>query len=89
VHRKLRRMIAIAKDFANTWVGRITSLAQSAEKFKRYFLLGEPRETKLHVAFIKAQNILHRMPCNPEFVAEREAEDFAKHLKAEVEKHGG
>ncbi|HEV2495867.1 MAG TPA: DUF3037 domain-containing protein [Terriglobia bacterium] len=75
-------------DKANTWVGRITSLAQSEEKFKPYFLLGEPRETKLRVAFIKAQNILHRMPCEPEFVEEAEAEDFAKRLKAEVEKHG-
>ncbi len=75
-------------DKANTWVGRITSLAQSEEKFKPYFLLGEPRETNLHVAFIKAQNILHRMPCNHEFIREAEAEDFAKHLKVEVEKHG-
>jgi hypothetical protein len=47
-----------------------------------------PREKKLHVAFIKAQNILHRMPRDPEFVVESEAEDFAKHLKADVEKHG-
>jgi hypothetical protein len=75
-------------DKANTWVGRITTLAQSEEKFKPYFLLGEPHETKLHVAFIKAQNILHRMPCEPEFVGEAEAEDFAKHLKVEIEKHG-
>lgn len=76
-------------DKANIWVGRITSLAQSEEKFKPYFLLGEPRETKLHVAFVKAQNILHKMPCDHEFIRETEAEDFAKHLKAEVEKHGG
>ncbi|HME01236.1 MAG TPA: DUF3037 domain-containing protein [Terriglobia bacterium] len=75
-------------DKANTWVGRITSLARSEEKFKPYFLLGQPRETKLHVAFIKAQNILHRIPCDHEFVQETNAEDFAKHLKAEVEKHG-
>jgi len=58
------------------------------QKFKPYFLLGMPRERKLHVTFIKAQNILHRMPCDPEFVEEAEAEDFAKHLKVEVEKHG-
>jgi hypothetical protein len=75
-------------DKANTWVGRITSLAQSEEKFKPHFLLGEPRETKLHVAFTKAQNLLHKMPCEHEFVQETDAEDLAKHLKAEVEKYG-
>jgi hypothetical protein len=75
-------------DKANTWVGRITSLAQSEERFKPYFLLGEPREMKLHSAFIKAQNILHKMPCEHDFVRETQADAFAKNLKAEVEKHG-
>jgi hypothetical protein len=75
-------------DKANTWVGRITSLAQSEEKFKPYFLLGEPRESKLRSAFIKAQNILHKMPYDHDLVRETEAESFAEHLKAEVDKHG-
>ncbi len=49
---------------------------------------GEPRETKLRGTFIKAQNILHRMPCDHEFVQETNAGGFAKNLNAEVEKHG-
>jgi hypothetical protein len=75
-------------DKANTWVGRITSLSESREKFKPYLLLGEPREPKLRTPFIKAQNILHKMPCKHEFVQEAEAEHFARDLKTEVDKHG-
>jgi hypothetical protein len=74
-------------DKANTWVGRITSLAESGEIFKPYLLLGEPRESNLRSAFVRAKNILNRMPCDHEFVEEAEADAFAKHLKEEVEKH--
>lgn len=74
-------------DKANTWLGRITSLAASSEKFKPYLLLGEPREEKLRSSFVKAQNILHKMPCDHEFVREADAEDFARNLKAEIGQH--
>jgi Protein of unknown function (DUF3037) len=74
-------------DKANTWLGRITSLAASSEKFKPYLLLGEPREDKLRTSFVKAQNILHKMPCEHEFVRESAAESFAKQLKAEIGHH--
>jgi hypothetical protein len=60
-------------DKANTWVGRVTSLAASHEKFKPYLLLGEPHEEKLRGSFVKAQNILHKMPCEHEFVHEADA----------------
>jgi hypothetical protein len=72
-------------DKANTWLGRIGSLIDSRDKFKPYFLLGSPREEKLRTPFVKAQNILHKMPCDHEFVQENEAEDFAEELKKEVE----
>lgn len=74
-------------DKANTWVGRVTSLAESKEKFKPYLLLGAPREDKLQASFVKAQNILHKMPCKPEFVFESDAEEFAKELGSEIDKH--
>ena len=74
-------------DKANTWVGRITSLAESEERFKPYLLLGAPREGKLHSSFVKAQNILHKMPCKHEFVLESDAEEFAKQLGTEIDKH--
>jgi hypothetical protein len=74
-------------DKANTWLGRLTSLSASAEKFKPYLLLGEPREEKLRNSFVKAQNILHKMPCDHEFVREADAEEFAKHLRSEISQH--
>jgi len=43
------------------------------------------KANKLRGTFIKAQNILHRMRCDPEFIREGEAE--ARDLKAEVERH--
>jgi hypothetical protein len=74
---------------ANGWLGRITSLSTSDEKFKPHLLLGAPREAKLRNAFVKAQNILNRMPCEHEFVQEGEAEEFARSLKSEIANHSG
>ncbi|MBI5057139.1 MAG: DUF3037 domain-containing protein [Nitrospirae bacterium] len=74
-------------DKANTWVGRITSLIDGGELFKLNVLIGSPQDEKLKAAFIKAQNILNRMPCDHEFIREEEAEDFAESLKKEIETH--
>lgn len=74
-------------DKANTWVGRITSLTDGGESFKLFVLLGEPQDKKLVSIFSKAQNILHKMPCEHDFIKEQEAEYFAEHLKKEIEAH--
>jgi len=74
-------------DKANRWLGRATNLADSKEKFKMYMLLGEPKGEGLKNAFLKAQNILHKMPCHPEFVKESEAEGFAEELASEISAH--
>lgn len=74
-------------DKANVWLGRATSLADSDETFKLYLLLGTPTNERQKSAFIKAQNIMHRMPCEHEFIREDEAADFAEHLKSEIEEH--
>jgi hypothetical protein len=74
-------------DKANKWLGRGTILSDSSEKFRMYLLLGEPRADGLKGAFIKAQNILNRMPGHPNFIKESEAEDFAEHLAEEIREH--
>jgi len=74
-------------DKANRWLGRATTLMESKEKFKIYALLGEPQERNLKTAFVKAQNILHKMPGNPEFIREKEAESFAEELSREIKSH--
>jgi hypothetical protein len=74
-------------DKANSWLGRIISLHDGGEPFKLNILLGSPKDEKLKSAFVKAQNIMHRMPCEHEFIKEEEAEDFAVSLKKEIEAH--
>lgn len=75
-------------DKANTWLGRAQSLADAPEKFKLYFLLGAPSNTKLRKAFEKAQNILDKMEVEHDFVKEDAAEDFAEDLREKIEAHG-
>ena len=74
-------------DKANAWLGRITSLVDGGEEFKLNLLLGAPHDERLKSAFIKAQNILHKLPCPHEFIREDEAERFALDLKKEIEEH--
>ncbi len=74
-------------DKANRWVGRATSLMDSPEPFRMYMLLGEPTDERLKETFIKAQNILNKMPVKKEFIRESEADAFAEELAQEVGKH--
>jgi hypothetical protein len=74
-------------ETANRWVGRATSLNDSAERFKIHLLLGEPQDDRLQGTFLKAQNILEKMPGRHELILEREAEAFAEELEREVHQH--
>lgn len=74
-------------DKANVWLGRILNLHDGGEPFKLHVLMGEPKEDRLKSAFNKAQNILHKMPCEHDFIREDEAENFAEKLKEEMELH--
>lgn len=74
-------------DKANGWLGRATSLFDGGERFKLNILLGTPQDERLRPAFVKAQNIMHKMQCEHEFIKEDEAEDFAENLRKEIEAH--
>jgi hypothetical protein len=74
---------------ANRWVGRATSLYDSSEQFKIHLLLGEPQDQRLQATFVKAQNLLDKMPGQKEFIRESEAEAFAEELEIEVRAHRG
>ena len=50
-------------------------------------LLGEPQDEGLKATFVKAQNILNKMPGRKEFVREGEAEAFAEELAREMKAH--
>ena len=72
---------------ANRWVGRATSLNDSPEEFRIHLLLGEPTDSQLQGTFIKAQNILKKMPGKTELIRENEAEAFAEEFEREVRQH--
>ncbi|NOT54380.1 MAG: DUF3037 domain-containing protein [Deltaproteobacteria bacterium] len=72
---------------ANQWLGRAHSLVASSESFKLYLLLGKPHQEKLRASFVKAENILHKMPCRHEFVGEDEAAKFAVAVEDELKRH--
>lgn len=72
-------------DKANRWVGRATSLMDSADPHRIYLLLGGPQDERLRPTFVKAQNILNKMPGRKEFIRESEAEAFAQELAREVQ----
>lgn len=72
---------------ANKWLGRATSLLDSAEAFKLFLLVGEPSDPGLRETFKKAHNILAKIPLRPELIAERDAEEFAEEVHAEFQAH--
>ena len=74
-------------DKANRWVGRSVNLKDSNEKFKMHILLGAPQNSALGNTFVKATNILHKMPIDLEFIKENEAEDFADEVATEIKSH--
>jgi hypothetical protein len=76
-------------DKANRWLGRITSLRDSPEKFKLYMLLGRPLIEKHQATFIKAENILNKIPGEKEFIREHEADSFSDSLAGEIQSHEG
>lgn len=69
------------------WVGRIDNLIDGDEKFKLNILLGTPQDKQQNAIFIKAQNILHKMQCDHDFIGEDQAEDYAEKLRQEIEAH--
>jgi hypothetical protein len=74
-------------DKANRWLGRVTILKDAKEEFKLYMLLGEPRDEKLKSVFVKAKNILNKMPGQKAFILEHEAEKFSEELASEIQRH--
>jgi len=74
-------------DKANKWLGRSISLEESDEKFKLYLLLGRPSRESLISAYIKAENILHKIKIEHEFIRETEVKEFAEEVEKDMEQH--
>ena len=76
-------------DKANRWLGRITTLRDSPDNFKLFLLLGRPSSEKHQATFIKAENILNKIPGEKEFIREHEADSFSDSLAGEIQSHEG
>jgi hypothetical protein len=74
-------------DKANRWLGRITILRDTQEEFKIHMLLGEPSLEKHRQTFIKAENILNKIPGKKEFIREHEAQKFSEELANTILSH--
>lgn len=73
---------------AATWLGNATALQGHSDLGTLYLLLGRPHLESHQQAYIKAKNLLHKMPIKHELVEENEAEDFAREIADYMHKHG-
>lgn len=75
------------RDKAHRWLGQLTSVAQTSEAFKLYFLVGEPTQADLRPAYEAALSILSKAPVDGEVFGESQADVLSDRLAAEVEAH--
>jgi len=77
------------RDKAHRWLGQVSSVKDSSDKFKVYLLLGEPQLDSLRPAFDKAVSILRKLPVENEIVREENAVAFSERFAHEIETHSG
>jgi hypothetical protein len=77
------------REKAHRWLGQVSSIKDSSDKFKVYLLLGEPQLESLRPAFDKAVSILHKLPVENEIVREENAVAFSERFAHEIETHSG
>lgn len=75
------------KDKAHSWLGRMTSIRDTQEKFRVYYLVGEPQHEASRRAFDQALNVLHKTPVPHEIVREHEAASFAESMAGQIAAH--
>ena len=75
------------RDKAHRWLGQLTSVANSPEQIKLYFLTAEPSQAELLPAYDAALSILSKAQVPSEVVAERDAAGLAERLQAQLVAH--
>jgi hypothetical protein len=73
---------------ATRWLGNSVALEANPELGTLYVLLGAPLIESHRSAYIKAKNLLRKMPITHQLIEEDEAEDFADHISAYMREHG-
>lgn len=75
------------KEKAHRWLGQVSSVAESTDDFRLYFLVAEPSQPDLKPAYDSALSILRKSPVESEVYPETEARELSERLAAEVEGH--
>ncbi|MEX5536009.1 DUF3037 domain-containing protein [Pseudomonas syringae] len=75
------------KDKAHRWLGQLSSIQNSADKFKVYLLVSPPTDQDLQPAFNKALSILRKIPVDSEIFLEGEAPRLAEEIQKKMEDH--
>jgi hypothetical protein len=73
---------------ATSLLGNVDAISDYPQLSRLSILLGRPQNEKYQKHYIKAKNILHKMPVKHDLVEEDEAEDFAKELADYMRSHG-
>lgn len=69
-------------------LGQATTLKGNPEIGTLYLLLGAPKNASHKNAYIKAKNLLNKIPIKKELIEETEAEDFAEEITSYMKEHG-
>lgn len=75
------------KDKAHRWLGRITSIKATPDKFRLYFMVGQPQDDALEAAFESAVSILGKMPVETAIFREDDGDKLSDLLAKEVADH--
>jgi hypothetical protein len=72
---------------ATKWLGNAVALESNKELKKLYILLGPPMLESYRSAYVKAKNLLHKIPIEHELIEEDAAEHFAAYIEDFMKKH--
>ena len=75
------------QERAAKMLGNAAVLSGHPELGKLYLLLGAPHNSEHRAEYVKAKNLLHKMPIEHELVEENEAEQFAEELASYIREH--
>ncbi len=75
------------RDKAHRWLGQISSVKDSPDRFKLYLLVGPPQDGTLNDAYANALSILEKIPADKSIVQESEATQLVGALEQEIEEH--
>ena len=75
------------RDKARNFLGHITSVSDSQEKFKIYLIVAKPKSEKLEKAFFQAMRILNKLPTANKIYMETETMTLVDEFARQIAEH--